>query len=186
MSTTTTNPPSEHEWIESATCYFSTAPQCTKLWDELHIGTVSASKLSTWLGLTKFSEGPEESALQCVGLSKKTFNSEQLDRTQIGIAGEPIVRKWYSESIATPISEVGVAVWKKDPRFRASLDGMYTKDGVTRGVEIKVTDKVYWLLIQHFQALKKGVNNMPEHSHIWDAHYNQMIQCIEIDRKSVV
>lgn len=170
------------DWTETETCYYSTAPQCTKLWDRLHIGAVSASKLSIWLGLSKFSEGPEESARQCVGLSVKTFNSTELDRTQAGIKGEPVLRSWYSGVIGEDIREVGVAVWKADPRFRASLDGIYGTGDSLYGVELKITDRVYWPLVQYYQARSRGLRNLPDspHVHIWDAHYNQMIQCMAI------
>lgn len=172
----------EISWVDSEECVYSTAAQCTKMWDKLHIGTVSASKLTTWLGMSKFSEGPEESARQCVGLSVKTFNSEQLDRTQLGISGEPVLRDWYSKVIGKPIREVGIAVWKKDTRFRASLDGIYEDEDGTHGVEFKITDKIYWPLIQYYQARNRGfaMADDSQHSHIWDAHYNQMVQCMAV------
>ncbi len=171
-------------WLETPTAFYSTASQCTPLWDALHIGSMSASRASTFLGMSKFSESKEECALQCVGLSKKSFNSEQLDRTQIGILGEPLLRTWYSNIIRIPIQEVGIAVWKKDSRFRASLDGIY---GQTRSVEFKVTDTLYWPLIEHFNALKKGLKTPPsKYEHIWNTHYNQMIQSMIITgRKSM-
>lgn len=168
----------EITWVETDTTYFSTARQCTPLWDELHTGALSASRISTYLGLSKFSETSEESALQCVGLSKKSFNSDQLDCTQIGVRGEPILRDWYSKIIGQPIEEVGIAIWKKDTRIRASLDGVY---GDKRSVEFKITSDIYWPLIEHFRAMKNGTKPPPsKYEHIWTTHYNQMIQSMAV------
>jgi hypothetical protein len=158
-------------WKESKTCWYSLAAQCTPEWDKLHVGCISASRNTTLIGRSKFSpETPEIAALECVGLHKKSFDSKALDRMSIGLKGEPIIRDWYSDYIGDKIEEVGIAVWKEDPRFRASLDGLY--GGGTKGVEFKITKELYEPLSQHLTSSK---NN-----HIWDTHYNQMIQCIAI------
>lgn len=180
MSELVSYPQSENiKWIDSELCYFSTAPQCSEFWDKLHIGSVSASKLTSWVGLSRFSEGPEESVKQCIGESKKSFDSKQLDAMSIGIREEPVVRDWYSKRIKEEIKEVGIAVWKEDPRFRASLDGIYKdKNGVTHGIEIKVPKKIYWPLVN--SPDKDILNPEDDHSHIWDEHYNQMVQCMAV------
>lgn len=186
------------DWIESETCYFSTAPQCTPLWDILHHGAISSSKVTSWIGDSRFSDSPEESALQCVGLSKKTFDSKQLDAMHIGIKGEPAVRDWYEEKIGHKIKEVGIAVWKEDPRFRASLDGFYIdSDGIHRGIEIKITKDIYWPLICYYKSLRnkerKGSRDFSnedpnpnpdtasgEYSHIWNSHFDQMQMAMKV------
>lgn len=179
----------EVEWIESDTCYYSTAPQMSPLWDKLHIGCISSSRVNTWLGRSKFSEGPVESAKQCVGLSKKSFNSQQLDVMQIGIDGEPKVRDWYSKTMGIDIKEVGIAVWKEDPFFRSSLDGFYTdKNGDSHGIEIKISKEIYWPLVSYnnhkTQGKKQVTPNWDKDTrkamHIWGSHYDQMITSIKV------
>lgn len=169
------------EWVEKPTCYISTAAQCTPLWDALHIGSVSSSKLTTWLGRTKYYEGLSESVLQCIGESHKKFDSASLDAATYGIIGEPIVRNWYSSVIDKKIEEVGIAVWKRDPRFRASLDGIYYDDSnMYYGIEIKVPKFLYKKLSHYYKSRQMHNNNHPPYGHICEAHYNQMIQSIAI------
>lgn len=166
------------EWEETPSCYFSTAPQGSPLWDALHTGAMSSSRVSDYLGYSQFSSGdPNEAAMSCVGLTKKSFNSAQMQDTHIGITGEPLVRDFYSKHIGIPIKEVGIAVWKKDPRFRSSLDGMYVNaEGKLCGIEIKISKRVYPRLIAYYkQKVKK-----PDHTHIFDSHYNQMVQSMHI------
>lgn len=173
----------ENEWEDRPSCWMSKAPQCTPHWDRLHIGTVSASHLATYLGVSRFSDSPEEAARQCVGLSQKTFNSEQLDRTRLGIEGEPVIRDWYAEMLGKPIRQVGLAVWKRDPRFRASLDGEFDD----KAIEIKVSAKIYKPLVQHIQAVNRGYHPPPwSHTHIWDSHYLQMTQSMAVTGKEVI
>lgn len=165
-------------WLENEHCYISNAPQGSEKWHKLRICAITGSTCSDYLGYSPFSsKDPKEAALRCVGLVKKEFTPEQLVRMKIGNEGEPIVRDYYSKHIGKQIDEVGIAIWKKDPRFRASLDGVYTNDdGDLCGVEIKIPRKVYNKLIVY-----KNTNPLPPgHSHIWESHYNQMIQCIEI------
>jgi hypothetical protein len=169
-------------WVESETCYYSTADQCTPIWDQLHVGSISSSKINIWLGLSRFSEGDTESSKQCVGLSKKKFDSIQLNRMSIGIKGEPTVRDWYAKKIKYDISEVGIAVWKEDPRMRSSLDGIYTdSNGDKHGIEIKIPKKVYWPLMQHFKESMSGkVLDKKDMSHIYGSHYDQMVMSMKV------
>ena len=171
------------DWIEEKECYYSTEPQGTVFWDALHTGCISASKCASYLQMSSFSDSFEESAKQCVGLSSKKFNSEQIDRTQIGIVGEPIVRDWYSSYIRKKINQVGIAVWKKDVRFRASLDGIYDNGAI----EIKITNSIYKPLIKHIQSIKRGFTPPKDfHSHIWDSHYIQMVQSMAVTGKESI
>jgi hypothetical protein len=172
-------------WVESETCYYSTASQMTPIWDKLHIGTISSSKFNTWLGRSRFSEGPTESAKQCVGLSKKSFDSSQLAVMDIGIRGEPMARDWYAKSRGINIEEVGIAVWKEDPFFRSSLDGFYTdKDGSKHGIEIKITKDIYWQLVKHYNGEEFTVSNWDKDErkcmHIYGSHYDQMVASMKV------
>ena len=164
-------------WEQAETCIYSLEPQGTKLWDMLRIGCLTASRLTTFCGMSRFSDqSPEEYGLQCIGLSNKIFDSEQIERMEIGVKYEPVVRQWYSNLINHEIKEMGIGVWKQDTRFRASLDGLYDSD---KGIEIKVTKNIYWPLVKYNEDFNKGIETH-EKNHIWDTHYNQMIQCIHI------
>ena len=149
-------------WKESDTCYYSLEAQGTDLWKSLRIGRLTGSVINSYLGMSKFSQGEEESALQCLGLSKKEFTQDQIVNMEIGSKGEGLIRQWYSNYIGQPIEEVGLAVWKKDLRFGSSLDGLYGN----KGIEIKISKEVY--------------NPLIENGYIWPSHYDQMVQAMAI------
>ncbi len=161
-------------WQERETCFMSTAKQCSKLWKRLRLGCISMSGLSLYLDRVppKFRVSKREAARIICGLSNKTFDETSLWRMGIGITGEPILRDWHSKQIGKSIHEVGLGVWKKDPRFRGSMDGDL-EDGTC--AEYKIPEKMYWQLIEYIEAIKKGFSRPPsDHRHIFDSHYDQM------------
>lgn len=179
--------PREHnsediDWKETDTTFFSTALQGTELWDRLHIGCISASKNSTFLDISEFTCDKEEAWRQCLGLSDKSFNSKNINKNSPSVKLESIIRDWYGEKIGKKIHNVGIAVWKKDTRFRASLDGMYKSDEslseFDRGIEIKITNTghIYRPLLDNFSD-KKRKNN---YDHIWTSHKNQLMQSMAV------
>jgi hypothetical protein len=157
-------------WNVADNCFFSTAEQGSDEWHKLRIASLSASKLTSWLGKSKFSLGFAESALECLGLRKQTFTPLQTWAMKIGSDSEPIVRKWFIQTSKRPIREVGVAVMKSNPIFRASLDGMDDEGGI----EIKVSSEIYFPLTSY-----RGYN-VPEIGHMWESHYNQMMQSMAV------
>jgi hypothetical protein len=173
-------------FIESKTCIYSTAPQLSEEWKRLRIGSLSASKITSLIGDSPFSKSPEESALECLGLTKPIFTKEAQARMKIGTDNEGLVREWYSKRIGIPIRELGLAIWKENPIFRSSLDGIYTIGDQNVGLEIKITDSMYKPLLLHHHShhpkLNDVMNDEPQrkNNHIWLSHYDQMIQNMAI------
>lgn len=162
------------EWIPRETCIISTAKQGSQLWHRLRLFSISMSTIGYNIGRCPpaWSVSKEEAALQICGLSSKKFTDEALKRMKIGSDGEPYLRKWHSEQIKKPIYEVGVAIWKKDVRFRGSVDGDLD-DGTF--AEYKIPEKMYRALIEYVEATKKGFTRPPsDYSHIFSSHYDQM------------
>lgn len=162
------------EWEERETCFVSTAKQCGPLWKRLRLGAIVMSTISLVIDRVpvswRISKG--EAARIICGLSAKAFDETALQRMGIGITGEPIFRQWHSKQLDVPIREVGVAVWKKDPRFRGSIDGDLD-DGTF--AEYKIPEHMYRALIEYIEAAKKGFTRPPsDYSHIFDSHYDQM------------
>lgn len=170
-------------WEDRPTCWMSTAQQTTKLWGQLRIGAITMSGISTYVGRSSFPETPYVSASIICGLSSKSFSVEQTAAMGIGILGEPLLRSWYQDQLTKQaiakhepppvVREVGVAVWKKDPRFRGSMDADVTE---TLFAEFKIPTKMYRPLIEHIECVRKGYTPQPgEHAHIYNSHYDQMM-----------
>ncbi len=68
------------------------------------------------------------------------------------------------------LKELGLAIWKKDPRFRGSVDAEIGSDGCA---EYKCPHTMYKTLIQYVEAVEKGYtpNNT---NHIYNSHKDQM------------
>jgi len=160
-------------WRDYPTYVQSMDPQCGPVWASLRQCALTASRASYWAQRgTRFEKAPEVEAATICGLTEESFAPAQVAAMSVGIAGEPIVRDWYSHKIGKPAQEVGVSVWKQDPRFRGSLDA--DVDG-TLFAEFKIPQFLYRPLVDHIQAIKRGFVPPPGyHAHIFDTHYDQI------------
>jgi hypothetical protein len=138
-------------------------------WLKMRIGRMTMSQISACTGRSTFKVNLEDEAKKICGLIKLESNPFMIH----GKLTEPVIRDWYSQSIEKPIREVGLAIWKKDPRFGGSLDGEIDEN---EGIEIKAPHKMYRKLINYIEFKKKGYNNQPPgyHEHIYNNHYDQM------------
>lgn len=164
-------------WQVRKTCWVSTEKQCTEGWALKRIGCIQASLISKICGRSNYqNQTPEEIAQIVCGLSKESFSLASLDLMEEGIRGEPVIKKWYSDKIIyRPITDVGVAVWKKNPFFRASLDGETTTLlGNPAAVEVKIPKHLNSLYIDVLQSWGKGLNNPHPSTYIFASHYDQM------------
>lgn len=162
------------EWEERKTCYISKARQGGELWRQLRLCAMQMSKLAKCLRRVpiRFQDHPDQLGGQLCGTIVEEFDEESRQRMSIGTTGEPILRDWDAKRRGVNIKEVGVAVWKADPRFRASLDGEIDEKTF---VEYKITKRLYQQLIEHMEAIKKGFKPPPNyHAHIFDSHHIQM------------
>jgi len=156
------------EFIDYPTYKLSTASQGSEEWRKLRCGRITSSTLSYCVGRTGFKTSKYEVANKICNLEEMETNSYM----QHGIEMEPIIRDWYSDTLKKPIKELGIAIWKEDPRFGGSLDGEI--DG-EEGIEIKAPAKMYQKLIDYIEAKKKGYTFYPGyHEHIFNSHYDQM------------
>jgi hypothetical protein len=177
-------------WVERETCFISMNEQGGKIWMDNRIGCIQASLVSQICERTFHTEAfpkksPKELARTLCGLSKSSFRPSQKLAMEAGVLGEPIVREWFSNEIDRPITEVGVAVWKEDPFFRASLDGETTdEDGKPSAIEIKVPKKLNYKYREVFHSWGKGVNNPHPESYIFSNHYDQMTMGSVITNKN--
>ena len=159
-------------WKEYTDYTLSLHPQNTEEWKNLRIGRITMSNISSCAGRSYYKNEPSEITNVVCGITKIESNAYM----EHGVRMEPIIRDWYSETIEAPIREVGLAIWKKDPRFGGSLDGEIVNGEVCEeGIEIKAPHKMYWKLIDYIESRKKGYSFYPGyHEHIFNSHYDQM------------
>jgi hypothetical protein len=162
-------------WKDYSTYKLSLHPQGTEEWKSLRVGRITMSNISSCTARSMYKTDPEEISDLICNVTKIENNSAM----EHGVKMEPIIRDWYSETVNKPIKEVGLAVWKKDPRFGGSLDGeiMLNPDSELseEGIEIKAPRKMYWKLVEYIEAKKKGFTFYPGyHEHVFNSHYDQM------------
>src|SRR5579871_4058653 len=178
-------------WENRKTCWVSRNRQTTPAWKKERIGRVRASLISEMCervnrGPKIKSRTPEELARIICGLEPESTTPEHELAMLDGIAGEPIVREWYSkEIIKRPIKEVGLAVWKQDPNFSASLDGeTKTENDEDAAIEIKIPEKLNEKFINVYESWGKGLNNPHPESYLFPSHYDQITAGSVITGKS--
>jgi hypothetical protein len=161
-------------WQEYPTYYLSMAPQGSQTWLDARIGIITMSSLSSCTYRSGYKTVEDDIVNTIIGLKKLNETpAENLIYMEHGVSMEPVIRDWYSEEIIKkPIKEVGLAVWKEDPRFGGSLDGEIDSE---EGIEIKAPRKMYWKLVEYIESKKKGFNFYKGyHEHVFNSHYDQM------------
>jgi hypothetical protein len=178
-------------WDIRETCYMSLNRQGSAVWKNLRIGCIQASLIGEICERThhndKFPQKtPRVIAETLCGLTKFSYSATQALLMSNGIRGEPIIRNWFAkEIIRTPITEVGVAVWKSDPYFRVSLDGeTKAEDNSDAAVEIKIPEYLNKKYIEVFHSWGRGVNNPHPDEYIFRNHYDQMTMGSVVTNKS--
>lgn len=162
------------KWEERKTCHVSLHKQTSDIWHRLRVGAITMSMIGKYLGRCPDSMNINsyDAALLICGLKQQQFTKRAVYNMEIGVKGEPILRIWDANYHKQKITEVGVAVWKKDPRFRGSIDGEVDDEIF---VEYKIPQDMYRKLIEHVEAIKKGFTPPPGyHGHIFDTHYDQI------------
>ena len=107
------------------------------------------------------------------GLLKEDFSDDAKKRMDLGNQYEPLVRDALAQKLGVEIKETGFAIWKKDPRFGASLDGVINED---TGIEIKCPMKMYGPVKDYMERKEKGLARDDEIGHIWKSQYDQVIR----------
>jgi predicted phage-related endonuclease len=142
-------------------------------WKEMRKGRITMSNMGKVVGHAPYYKGTkEELALEIRGRLKVFYSKEALARMRRGTEYEPKVRDLLSKRLGIEITETGFAVWKKDKRFGASLDGVIDDE---TGIEIKCPAKMYMPILHYMQRRKKGEAEDDEIDHIWKSQYDQVI-----------
>lgn len=153
---------------DKGTYWESTASQGSAEWFKLRVGRITMSNISSCTERSNYNSDKNKLANLICGFEKTEMNSNMMH----GIRTEPLIRNWYSTSLEKPIKEVGLAIWKKDPRFGGSLDGEIDTE---EGIEIKAPKKMYYKLIEYIESKKKGYKYIEGyHEHVFNSHYDQM------------
>lgn len=139
-------------------------------WLHMRKGRITMSNLGKVVGHAPYCDLSKEDLGQVLlGKKKETFSPEAKERMQKGNDYEPIVRDYLAKIIGKPILETGFAIWKKDQRFGASLDGVIDED---TGIEIKCPAKMYGPIKNYMNSDNKDPCN---YDHIWRSQYDQII-----------
>lgn len=152
-------------------CYYLVdTKQGSRDWHYMRKGRITASRIGEIVGHSPFSDkSPEELSMSIRGELKEEFSPEARKRMDLGNEYEPKVRNMLAKKLGVEISETGFAIWKKDMRFGASLDGVINDD---IGIEIKCPVKMYEPIKKY---MEEGDFSSGKISHIWKSQYDQVI-----------
>jgi hypothetical protein len=139
-------------------------------WKYMRKGKITMSNIGKVVDHAPYYKGTkEELALELTGKLKINYSPTSLKRMNKGTKYEPRVRDLLAKKLGCKISETGFAVWKKDPRFGASLDGIIDED---HGIEIKCPARMYGPILNY---MRKDEQDPDDVSHIWKSQYDQVI-----------
>ena len=157
--------------MEDKGCYYLVnVEQGSKGWKYMRKGRITMSNLGKVVGHAPYYKGTmEELALEIKGKYKPNYKKEELDRMNRGTAYEPIVRDVLAKKLGVKIDETGFAIWKKDTRFGASLDGIIDDE---TGIEIKCPARMYGPINEYMKDENRDPN---DYSHIWRSQYDQIV-----------
>lgn len=142
-------------------------------WKEMRKGKITMSNIGKVVDHAPYYKGTKEDlALEIKGKLKIIYDKESLYRMNRGTKYEPFVRDALAKKLGAKISETGFAVWNKDERFGASLDGIIDNEC---GIEIKCPGKMYRPIIDYMKRRDNGDANDDEIGHIWRSQYDQII-----------
>ena len=152
-------------------CYYLVdTKQGRRDWLYMRKGRITASRIGEIVGHSPFSDKKPEVLAQCIkGILKEEHSEEAKVRMNLGNEYEPKVRNMLAKKLGVEINETGFAIWKKDMRFGASLDGIINED---IGIEIKCPVKMYGPIKKY---MKDGDFNSGKIDHIWKSQYDQII-----------
>lgn len=105
---------------------------------ELGKGRITMSRLGSILIFSKTEEERIQLAKYIVGLEKQEFTEEAKRRMSIGTGYEDFIREKYSEMISSEIHTTGFCLFRENPIFGASPDGILDNGEL---VEFKITEK---------------------------------------------
>lgn len=142
-------------------------------WKYLRRGRITMSVIPKAIDHAPYYKGTkQELAMEIKGTLKIRYSPEALERMNKGTKYEPLVRNALAKKLGCKIRETGFAVWKKDQRFGASLDGIIDDEC---GIEIKCPGKMYRPILEFMERRENGEASDDEIGHIWKSQYDQII-----------
>ena len=155
-------------------CYYLLdVKQGSKDWLMMRKGRITMSNLGKIVGHAPYCNTSQPDLGKIFkGELKEQHSPEALERMNLGNDYEGPVRDYFAKKLGVEIKETGFAIWKKDPRFGASLDGVIDDD---TGIEIKCPRKMYRPILEFLEKKKRGGADDTEISHIWKSQYDQVI-----------
>ncbi len=160
-------------WEDKNTYWLSKNKQGSNKWKKERLCSITQSKISSYSNRSMYFSSPEENAKLCCGITHLEKNIFM----EIGTYGEKFLRNWYQNELFKTygnkyiVKEVGLGIWKKDPRFRGSLDGDVNDELC---VEFKIPVKISKKLIDHIKNLNNNLKNEINYDHIKTDDYDQM------------
>lgn len=146
--------------------------QGSENWLKLRLGSINSSQISNYSGRSQYQNSPKTNAEIICGISNKSYSLEQQKSLEIGIVCEKFLRMWYEKQIGQKIFEIGLGIWKIDPIFRGSLDGIINNEIC---VEFKIPKYMPKKLINHAIDVQNGIEfDKFYHDHIKNDNYDQM------------
>ena len=159
-------------WKDCGNFYLNLSPQHSEEWFEQRKYRLTASNFGAAINESNFS-GVMELAMDISQLKPKKFDKYTTFIMDHGTKYEDAARDYYAKLHNVTVIEMGLAVWKQDPRLGASLDGdVVGTDGI---IEIKCPLKMYPSILEHMEKLKTGWKPPPFYrEHIFASRYAQM------------
>ena len=147
--------------------------QGSRDWHFMRKGRITMSNLGKIVGHAPYCTLTQEEIGKCMkGEKKEDFSEEARKRMDLGNQFEGPVRDYLAKKLGTEIKETGFAIWRKDPRFGASLDGVIDDE---TGIEIKCPVKMYKPIDEFMKRQQEGKTTEDEIDHIWKSQYDQII-----------
>lgn len=123
--------------VNTDRCYVVNTQQGCAHWKLMRKGRITMSALASFLIFAKTEEDKWKAARVICGLEKIEFTDLQKENMAIGNKYEDNVRKEYSKSVGMEVYEAGFCVFRENPIFGASSDGLFENGDL---LEIKITN----------------------------------------------
>lgn len=123
--------------INHERCLNIVCEQGTVEWDNIRKGRITMSSLGRILLFCKTEEEKHKYARIIARLEKEEFTEEALARMKIGVDYEETVRDSYSKHIQQHIYTTGTCIFRENPIFSGSVDGIIENGDI---IEIKIIE----------------------------------------------
>lgn len=122
-------------------------------WLYMKKGSITGSNIGKILGHAPFCDYTNERLAEILtGNYKEEFTKEAIDRMNKGTNNEPFIRNYLAKLLNVEIKLDKFNIYKKNPLFRGSLDGIIDDDTF---IEIKSPAYMYEDIVEHMKEEKE-------------------------------